>query len=930
MSKAGSSRTDSRPWVRTPLGGVYAPGCVRACLSLRRAARAPLSLAASAALLSVFVLLTLFTSAGRATVDGLGPNEIESEWRITPLGPEGADIAQIFLLSDGRRLAISTAGTFHVWVALESPFRTGMWRPVGRTRFFPGEVLLAQGIPGSTSGPFVLLRSGRLLRWLEPEEWLEQPLPGEDEQALYDEGCLHGAFRAIGALTPQVARQVVALLPGEADDPQAVLALTRYGDVTAIGPDRSTDSWQLTWQDRREDSAGGEERLRQVTQALILGQHPRQVFVLTKWEGLFVSHDHGHSVTPVAGELPMEVSAISVCETGGLCAVTPDGLLTSRDGGAQWQRLGPVTTLEWAAYGELRSVHRAPMGGQTAFAITREGRLLRTINGGHAWQPQLSDLPVRVRSLVCDDASGEILLATSRGILAATAPFERWRWRNHGLRQVTVLSTCQLPDERILVGTQLGLYVFDCLTRQWCPTDQEPHFADGLGGEPTPDDQGDDATWRRLSGSVACLDVSPSDDGGWCLGVGSDEGAATCHLPDARVDLSWRAAGPRRAVTSVEARGDGSLWATGIEGPGVWLGQASGPDTWTSRDELLEPRCTAERPACPPRFLNADGAAAGPTLLSHGEVWSLGRGEPWAWDLPAAGRPLAGWHTEIATYLATDLGLFARVADGPWSEAGFRGERILDLQAALHAPETMLCRTSDGIYWSTRTGWSASGEPTGPVGRSWEEVPVPPELAATSASLSLDGSGVLLGTKFGLFLAEPPESELLIKEPRPIFATPNPFSQHVQLRCCIDTARFLDLNQTTAGTSTREVEVDSSVGGEPSRTATSRAEQRQVTEIGATGASPGSEAAAQASDPGEAAPESVSSAPAEIRVFSVHGQLVRRLVGAEALTDEAGAPYLQWHWDGRTERGQEAPNGIYLLSTRLGPQSYVGKLVKFR
>ena len=930
MSKAGSNRIDSRPWVKSPLGGACAPGCVRACRFLPHGVRAPLSFSTAAALISFVVLLAMFTSAGYADLAGSGRDEIESDWRLTPLGPDGADIGQLFLLSDGRRLALSTAGTFHVWVPLESPFRSGMWRPVARARFFPGDILLAQAVPGSTSGPFVLLRSGRLLRWREPHLWLEQPQPGEDQQALYDEGCSHGAFEAIGKLTPQVARQVVALLPGEADDPEAVLALTRYGGVTILGPDRAADSWQLTWHDRQVEDTASEERLRQVTQALILDQLPRRVFVLKKWEWLFVSHDHARSVTPIGGELPMEVSAISICETGAICAVTPDGLLTSRDGGTHWERLGPITTLEWAAYGELRSVHRAPTGRQTAFAITREGRLLRTINGGQTWRPQLSDLPVRVHSLVCDDAGGEILLATSRGVLAATAPFARWQWQNHGMRQVTVLTTRQLPDERILVGTQLGLYVFDGLTRQWFPTDQEPRFAEELGGEPTPADHADDAIWRRLSGSVACLDVVPSDEGGWCLCVGSDDGVVTCTLPESRVDLAWQAAGPRLAITSVDALGDGSLWATGVEGRGVWLGRAAGPDTWTSKDALLEPLCTEERPACPPRFLCGEGSASGPVLLSHGEAWCLDRGEPWTWDLPATGRPLAGWHTPIATYLATDLGLYARAGDGPWIEAGFRGERILDLQAALHAPETMLCRTADGVYWSTRTGWSASGEPAGPAGRSWQEIPVPPELVAISASLSLDGEGVLLGTRFGLFLAEPPENELLIREPRPIFATPNPFSQHVQLRCCMDTARYLDLNQTTAGTTTREVEEDPIAGEEPSRTQATRPEQRPVAEIGATGASPRPEDAAQPQDPGEAEPESVNSAVAEIRIFSVHGQLVRRLVGAQALTDEEGVPFLQWNWDGRTERGQEAPNGIYLLSTRLGPQSYVGKLVKFR
>jgi hypothetical protein len=69
----------------------------------------------------------------------------------------------------------------------------------------------------------------------------------------------------------------------------------------------------------------------------------------------------------------------------------------------------------------------------------------------------------------------------------------------------------------------------------------------------------------------------------------------------------------------------------------------------------------------------------------------------------------------------------------------------------------------------------------------------------------------------------------------------------------------------------------------------------------------------------------------EVRIISVHGQLICRLTAGEVLAaDGAGGPFLQWSWDGRNERGQEAPNGIYLVSTRVGEQSYVGKIVKFR
>lgn len=364
-------------------------------------------------------------------------------------------------------------------------------------------------------------------------------------------------------------------------------------------------------------------------------------------------------------------------------------------------------------------------------------------------------------------------------------------------------------------------------------------------------------------------------------------------LPDlpAQVHCVAAARGGLRLATSrgVLARGSGEeswSWSNaGLRQVSVFaiLAPETQADPWTLETDLGAYTSGAGRGPWEPAigldgYGRLDAAAGG----SEAEAWE---------DAPAGRQPLCRCPGPGGLWLGTEDGLFLSGSPSGWTFAGLEGERILEMAAAPPLP-WIFARTPERLYASDDGG------------SSWEPVPLPAGLRL--ASLSLDGAGgrLLLGAwRHGLFAAPLPEVRGRAGEPLPIQALPNPFTAAVTLRCALPEASAV----APAGS-----------GGEAAAT---RGEGGAVTD----GAQDASAGAARAP-----ALDATGLAEAQACVYSVHGQLVRRLGAPRRIDGIGGAPFLQWEWDGLDERGLPVANGVYLVTTSLGTQRMIGKLIKLR
>jgi len=209
--------------------------------------------------------------------------------------------------------------------------------------------------------------------------------------------------------------------------------------------------------------------------------------------------------------------------------------------------------------------------------------------------------------------------------------------------------------------------------------------------------------------------------------------------------------------------------------------------------------------------------------------------------------------------------------------SGPPGQRVLEFARAPLERDWLFARTPDGVF-ASRDG-----------GASWQEVPLPADLAVTRLAVDLANRRLLLGTRrYGLLAADLPRDPLPLQAVLPVHASPNPFGHSVVLRCGIPADAL------------------SSGGRAPgsfSRPSTTRG---------------GTEAAA-------AGPEE----RAELLILSVHGQLIRRLPAPIVMSDPLGGQSLLWRWDGLDEQGQPAASGMYLVSGSAGESwRFTGKLIK--
>jgi hypothetical protein len=658
---------------------------------------------------------------------------------------------------------------------------------------------------------------------------------------------------------------------------------------------------------------------------------PSTVFVLTEWEGALVSTDGARTFLPITGGLPKDIDALvaSAGDPAVLYAASADGLYRSDDLHSTWTQVG-VACPGPNSFRKIVQLAVPPSHADVLCAVTRDGCLLRSSDGGFTWQDPLAGLPALVRSIACD--CGEILLGTSRGVLFSQDAGRSWRWRNTGLRRVSVLAIAAPAGDAnpLILGTDLGLYASNDGGRNWHPSAKGGPAVRGAGSILSADPQigsegllafteerGSEAARGRVSGRICALAVSQVGDGQQLLCAGGDDGVSVCGWLPTSLESRyvWTTLSPERSVTSVALLPDGEVWAAGVEARAIWVGRADARGDWVTLPVVGSWGVSAATGLLPRLAVVPDGGSDRALFLLVG---GLLRYTAEGWEpvpTPAGGDPVCVAAAPGGVWLGTEAGLYRGTVRGEWTPAGLDGEKVVEVVPARGASR-VFARTSDGIYWSQDDGWS------------WEEVPLPSGLRVMSMAAGPSGKRLFLGTaRFGLFAVDLPEPEILVGRPLAVDAFPNPFNETVLLRC-----RLSSLVMGSARPS------ESSAEGENS--GVSKHDATSCEEVGGWGSSaPDGPGVTDGLDAGEdpAATGSLGLAGAvtgpenvEICIFTVHGQLVRRLRGGTHAWDGSGQGSLEWAWDGRTEQGLAAPSGMYLVSTTLGAQKYVGKIIKLR
>ncbi|MBP6875894.1 MAG: hypothetical protein KBD56_07465 [Candidatus Eisenbacteria bacterium] len=400
----------------------------------------------------------------------------DSPWSFQPLGPEGADAADIRSLGAGR------------WAARTADGELYLWEPAGGAAGGGWELLAVPGAQGQAGAVLSMARSGSDLLLLTSDGVLFEVDPAEairgaslaSHVRVRIPSCAEGpsverllpsGFRKLGTVSCSAARACVALLPGPSRDANGPVSLiTREGEVFEIALSNSR-AWRIAFEPGAESSEAG-----YALRGAWRSPHGT-LFLLTEWEGLYASLDGGHLAFPVENGLPKETRTIvPVPDSSGLWyAATADRVFQSADGAQSWQLCGRLAPVEEESADEVRAL-ACLSGGRILLAVTRAGLLLRSADRGASWERRLSEEPARFRALATDGE--QVRLASSRGILSADDGGLSWRYENRGLRRVSVESIrlVSLPGAEegagstgwessgkaeaaaILLGTGLGAY----------------------------------------------------------------------------------------------------------------------------------------------------------------------------------------------------------------------------------------------------------------------------------------------------------------------------------------------------------------------------------------------------------------------------------------------------------------------------------------
>lgn len=916
-------------------------------------------------------------SLGSRSADGSAQLAREG-WRFEPLGPEGADVAQLHPLRESHWALRTTDGQLYLWSPPGPAFGTGHWQRVAmqasgassRVRLLGSRadgalaVLCADGSIWSLDA----VRRGATGGSPNPAEAHETSLPGAaaagdagagppalrrdttDSAADSDRGVWHDprSPQRISQIPLEDAMTGVALLPYGEPGGTGVLLVTRRGVIHAIEAARR-ESWQADFLLGGVRPVPGPQPGIPPNLAIrsafwsssSRGGNRRDggcLFALTEWEGLFASADGGHTYRPVVGGLPKTVAAVAVLGDGaaGLMAVAPDAYLRSHDDGRSWLRaMVSQSARHFDEFVQLLSID--PAGGRL-LAVTRGGELLHSADDGSSWTLQLGDCPLHVRVLA--RGGGEILAATSRGVLSSRDGGASWGWRNQGLRRVSVLVMHAPADgsDGLLIGTEMGAYVSAVVGDVWQPAvvqscryprreslrrqrpapARDPLFGPGLAQQPI--------VREILRAPIAAIHTLGLIDGRRLVAIGGDQGAGLL-LPsaDGAQPPVWRTLLPSRAVASLLLTPAGRLWGAGTDRDGLWLAEVS-----LETGEVREPQL--------PGHGAVMGARATPHLVEVPDDW----GRPQVWlladqllrvdgdspepmTLPPNRTPLALAVDGAERWLGTDAGVFRSARGGDWRAAGLAEERVVELLA--HPSGALFARTPDGVHWRCRDA------------EAWEEVPIPCALRLLSMAVLPDGR-LLLGTAdFGVFAVEipipSPAAPLLLL----VDASPNPFKGSVVLRCTLPPELLAG-----AATVPNAASPSGAVTAPPGPSGTGgRVGASSIADSGPGTLTTGSEFpdGVGAQDVGASGSLDAPALPslgavlartqeAEISIYTVHGQLVRRLRGAQYVSDPSGHAALQWSWDGRTEQGLPVPSGMYVVATSIGSQKFAGKIIKLR
>jgi len=390
----------------------------------------------------------------------------DARWAFEPLGPDGARIARLAPLACDAWIALAADGSLFAWAPGSEEAADGAWEEI-RLPARGGEPrALLFAVRPDRAAAAILDELGGLWSW--------SPLAADRPPAL------------LGRIEEALARRVVALL---AEDPSAagatastVLAVARDGRIARVA-DRTA-----TWMPLFLGARGDGDSLRDASPPTVRGAwtvpgDPKTLLALCEWEGLFASRDGGRTFRPVE-RLPKQIGAACVHGVTGLvCAAAREGIFVSRDAGRSWELRGPAAP-PGDAGGEdpivLLRTAESPLGDEL-WAVTRGGALLRARLGDPRWERPLAGVPAEI--LWVGISRGESRAATSRGVIALPGEGPGWRWRNEGLRRVSVLSIAAGEASGAwTLRTDIGAFAGIDSAAGWVPVPEGAlPPADGLG-----------------------------------------------------------------------------------------------------------------------------------------------------------------------------------------------------------------------------------------------------------------------------------------------------------------------------------------------------------------------------------------------------------------------------------------------------------------
>jgi len=186
--------------------------------------------------------------------------------------------------------------------------------------------------------------------------------------------------------------------------------------------------------------------------------------------GVYKSEDAGLTWRSVTAGLPNEevlALAFGSSDSPILYVLVGGDIFASADGAAGWSRLGDTGFLG----GYERSLRADPSDGNVLFALSKSDSLVRSRDGGYAWQPIGEGLPdnghggVSVLSLALDPTDTSVVYAGTgafvgggQGVYKSADGGETWSPANRGMLdyRITALAVDPAHPQTIYAGADSG------------------------------------------------------------------------------------------------------------------------------------------------------------------------------------------------------------------------------------------------------------------------------------------------------------------------------------------------------------------------------------------------------------------------------------------------------------------------------------------